>query len=142
MSGITGKAVEVFLGTTDLSAYYTDFSWKATRGKVERADVTSKADVAGGNKEYESTLQGDLKIAFTLKVLYEATGASNVEDLADGATGNLLVYPAGSGTGKRLITLASVIVNDIAFEGSVGGKMAYTISGYGYTYPVWSTTEA
>ena len=139
MSRITGKDVAVELGGTDLSAYYTDFSWKSTRGEYERAECTSKADVAGGNKQYASTLQGDLKITFTLKVLYETTGTSNVEDLADGASGDLVVYPEGKVNGKRMITLAGQTVNDITFDGTVNGKMAYTITGYGYTYPAWDT---
>lgn len=132
---VSGKGIKVSFDGADISAYYTDFSWKATRGEKERIDISSKASYSAGKKQYDTGMGGDLKITWTLKVLYPAGGEAAVEALTDGDTGDLTVYPETTG---RLITLAACVINDISMDGTFNGKMGYTISGYGYTFPAFT----
>lgn len=135
MATVSGKGIKVSFDGTDISAYYTDFTWKVNRGEKERIDLGSKADYGTGKKTFETGMAGDLKVTWTLKVLYPAGGNANVEALTDGDTGNLTLYPETTG---RLLTLASCVINDISMDGTFNGKMGYTISGYGYTYPAFT----
>ena len=135
MATVSGKGIKVSFDGADISAYYTDFTWKVTRGEKERIDLGSKADYVSGKKTYETGMGGDLKVSWTLKLLYIAGGVAAVAALTDGDTGDLTLYPETTG---RLLTLASCVINDISMDGTFNGKVGYTVSGYGYTYPAFT----
>jgi hypothetical protein len=135
MATVSGKGIKVSFDGADISGYFTDFSWKSNRGERERIDLSSKASYGTGMKTFEAGMAGDLKVTWTLKVLYIAGGTTAIEALTDGDTGDLTLYPETTG---RLLTLAACVINDISFDGTFNGKAGYTVSGYGFTYPAFT----